>query len=603
MSATRWNTDSYVRACQLIHSDFYDYSQAVYVSKSVKVTIICPKHGPWQCLPLFHLKGSGCLRCSREASRVGNSEFVRRAEAVHGAGRYKYDLVDYTSNRIPVRIVCSVPQHGEFSQTPSSHLKGSGCPNCAIDQIKSSQRAWPEDIFKKAVEVHRGKYDYSLSRYVNIDTPILIRCPLHGTFSQTPYHHIHRATGCPKCGVLRRATSKRYSAIEYKEEVDRTHGSRYSYPLLQFEIGNSSLNNSSVTVICPEHGVFVQRAASHLYGRGCPRCGLNRTRSARALTLPKLTMKLAEVHDSTYTYLNLDEYRDTSSRLKIKCPKPDHPIFEQTVREHLQGRGCARCGHIKQGALQKAKFVADFETRATSVHEEANFTYPDLITELAGSDSIITVRCPQHGPFKQTAKYHLSGRGCSLCGRKRAGKNSTVKLSEILRRAIGLHRDKEYEYPYIDEEYRNKNSVVTIRCPKHGLFRQKISVHLEHQCGCQRCGALRGIGDPEVPGILYLMRFFGTEDFLKVGHTKKTVELRWAGSGSGKTHGLVSEVLFELKGTLGQVCEYEGLVLSRFADHQLIPVRLSSGRTECFDVIARDAILKFLQELREREEK
>jgi hypothetical protein len=42
---------------------------------------------------------------------------------------YGYELVEYVSNQIKVKIVCR--QHGIFEQTPDHHKKGSGCPKCA----------------------------------------------------------------------------------------------------------------------------------------------------------------------------------------------------------------------------------------------------------------------------------------------------------------------------------------------------------------------------------------------------------------------------------------------------------------------------------------
>jgi hypothetical protein len=48
--------------------------------------------------------------------------------------RYDYSLVNYTGFNDKVVIVCKV--HGEFTQTPSAHTKGQGCPTCGIEQRK-----------------------------------------------------------------------------------------------------------------------------------------------------------------------------------------------------------------------------------------------------------------------------------------------------------------------------------------------------------------------------------------------------------------------------------------------------------------------------------
>ena len=42
--------------------------------------------------------------------------------------KYDYSKVKYINLKTKVIIIC--PEHGEFKQTPSSHLNGQGCPEC-----------------------------------------------------------------------------------------------------------------------------------------------------------------------------------------------------------------------------------------------------------------------------------------------------------------------------------------------------------------------------------------------------------------------------------------------------------------------------------------
>lgn len=51
--------------------------------------------------------------------------FIEQARKVHG-DKYDYSKVDYVDANTLVSIIC--PNHGEFKQTPSSHLSGHGCP-------------------------------------------------------------------------------------------------------------------------------------------------------------------------------------------------------------------------------------------------------------------------------------------------------------------------------------------------------------------------------------------------------------------------------------------------------------------------------------------
>lgn len=55
------------------------------------------------------------------------AQFVEDAKKVHG-DKYDYSKVAYNNVMKKVCIIC--PNHGEFWQTPNSHLNGSGCPIC-----------------------------------------------------------------------------------------------------------------------------------------------------------------------------------------------------------------------------------------------------------------------------------------------------------------------------------------------------------------------------------------------------------------------------------------------------------------------------------------
>ena len=54
-------------------------------------------------------------------------EFIRDAKEIH-KDKYLYNNTEYINNYTKVIITC--PIHGDFKQTCSDHLGGSGCPNC-----------------------------------------------------------------------------------------------------------------------------------------------------------------------------------------------------------------------------------------------------------------------------------------------------------------------------------------------------------------------------------------------------------------------------------------------------------------------------------------
>ena len=53
--------------------------------------------------------------------------FIEKARKTHGS-KYDYSKTNYLKSRLKVIITC--PEHGDFEQTPNSHLRGSGCSRC-----------------------------------------------------------------------------------------------------------------------------------------------------------------------------------------------------------------------------------------------------------------------------------------------------------------------------------------------------------------------------------------------------------------------------------------------------------------------------------------
>ncbi|MUG97110.1 hypothetical protein F7734_34180 [Scytonema sp. UIC 10036] len=121
------------------HGDRYDYSKVVYKRIDIKVTIICPVHGDFEQDPKAHINGSGCVKCANENQTLTLLEFVEKARATHG-DKYDYSEVRYVNHATKVTIVC--PQHGAFEQTPSNHIRKSGCPACAKESTTKAQHGF-----------------------------------------------------------------------------------------------------------------------------------------------------------------------------------------------------------------------------------------------------------------------------------------------------------------------------------------------------------------------------------------------------------------------------------------------------------------------------
>jgi len=122
-------------------------------------------------------------------------EFVNEAVLVHG-GKYEYNDTNYINSRTKIGITC--PVHGVFYQTPTNHLYGNGCPDCKRERLSNIFASNTEEFIEKARKVHGNKYDYSKVKYKNNSTGVIITCPIHGDFIQSPNNHLS-GRGCPIC--------------------------------------------------------------------------------------------------------------------------------------------------------------------------------------------------------------------------------------------------------------------------------------------------------------------------------------------------------------------------------------------------------------------
>jgi len=187
-------TEEFIIKSKLIHGNKYDYSDVRYIDSTTKVNIICHKHGIFTQKPNSHLMYRGCPKCKGYLNMLRcshtDNDFIKKGNFIHN-NKYDYTKIKYVNNHIKVNIIC--PIHGEFEQTPNSHLNNSGCPFC-VKNIKTTT----DSFITKSKLKHGDKYDYSKVKYYNSKTQVIIGCTKHGVFLQTPTDHLS-GCGCPKC--------------------------------------------------------------------------------------------------------------------------------------------------------------------------------------------------------------------------------------------------------------------------------------------------------------------------------------------------------------------------------------------------------------------
>ena len=279
--------------------------------------------------------------------RLTIESFLEKANIKHG-NKYDYSKVEYTNSSTKVCIIC--PKHGEFWQTPNSHLQGIGCPKCSGKNLSDTE------IINKFKKRHGEKYDYSKMEYRGSKEKICIICPEHGEFWQTPNAHLN-GNGCPVCGFKKIQKKNALKEDVFLKRANEIHKNFYDYTKVKYV--NEKKN---VCIICPIHGEFYQSPYIHSRGGMCPKCKNEKLSLDRRTSNEEWIKKATEVHNGYYSY-DKCEYTGYYNKVIIKCPK--HGYFEQLAYNHIQGKGCPKCRKSKMeieiGEFLKSKNIEYIE--------------------------------------------------------------------------------------------------------------------------------------------------------------------------------------------------------------------------------------------------
>lgn len=270
----RSSIEEFVSKANIVHNNKYQYDKAVYINTGTKLIITCKKHNyDFTQIPSNHLNGNGCPICNNHTEKPKDDTqpkiftketFIEDSIKKHG-GKYDYSLVEFVNMKTEVKIMCQ-KNHHIFTQKPTAHTRGTGCPLCATKDRTDKLCSTTIEFIKKANIIHDFEYDYSKVNYINTNTKVKIICDIHGEFNMVPYSHL-RGAGCKKCGIEYIADNRRLSTEEFISKANAIHNNKYLYDKAVYVNCMTKL-----IITCRQHGPFLQRAGNHLNGSDCPKC-------------------------------------------------------------------------------------------------------------------------------------------------------------------------------------------------------------------------------------------------------------------------------------------------------------------------------------------
>ena len=157
--------------------------------------------------------------CIMKQNKYTTERFIEKARKLHN-NKFTYENSIYTGSLNKIIITC--PVHGDFEQAAFSHLQGFGCHRCQIDKSRLNK-----DIFiQRATLIHGNKYDYADSIYIDTNTKINIKCPIHGEFYQRVPDHL-KGRGCNKCAKRSKKGYTRTQWIEFCNKAKKSSNTLY----------------------------------------------------------------------------------------------------------------------------------------------------------------------------------------------------------------------------------------------------------------------------------------------------------------------------------------------------------------------------------------
>lgn len=278
--------------------------------------------------------------------KLNTFDFIQRSKQAHG-DRYDYSRSEYLGSTSSILIGC--PDHGDFMQIAAHHMNGTKCRQCGLEDRDAKLRL-PKNVEidkQRRAEVCDARTDrsrhkhlaklreihptYEFPNYVEnfevVTSKVVVVCPAHGEFSATT-HHLKKGKGCPECGKLKSAESRKKTA----EDFEQFKQARYTY-------GKFQGWREKIEITCPKHGVFLQTPEMHQHGKGCGKCAFY-ANSLKSLIGPdELLRRAREKHGDRYDYISRPER--VTDLWRIQCK--DHGVFTQVVYSHLSGSNCPAC--------------------------------------------------------------------------------------------------------------------------------------------------------------------------------------------------------------------------------------------------------------------
>jgi hypothetical protein len=284
---------------------------------------------------------------------------------------------------------------------------------------------------------------------------------------------------------------------KFIKECKKVHKNYYDYSNLNYVSLGKHVN-----IICPEHGIFTQRADHHKDGRRCKACS---TKSIKNLKNKEIEFALFikranKKWNNKYSYDKV-KYLNAKSKVIIICQI--HGEFLQEPCVHLKCQ-CLKCSIINTTNKQRGT-AESFISRSIKIH---GMKYDYSKVKYINGKSKVEIICPEHGSFYQTPGNHRHGKSCPMC---MLYSKKEIIIANIL---------KDYHIDFIKEKtFSDCVNVSTGRKLRFDFYLTKFNICIEYD-GIQHFKPITFWGGNIDTLLEYKLRDKIKNDYCKINNIK-----------------------------------------------------------------------------------
>ena len=287
-----------------------------------------------------------------------------------------------------------------------------------------SKKIWYEETIKQYIE--NEKYIFiKLLTDKGLNSRIMIWC---GNSKHKPYEvkfsNFKNGKRCPYCSNERKSENMKFTYEYVKEYIES-----FEYKLLSTEYEN---NRTKLLIVCPlGHQYQTTFIVFKNKNSRCPYCCGN----------IKFTYEEVKTYIEGFGYKLLStEYKDTDSKLLIKCPNPNHEPYNVKFDSFKnQNNRCQKCAFEKNA--NKQRYTYEYIREYIE-----SFGFKLLSTEYENCKTKLLIQCKNGHNFFITWNDFQQGRRCPKCNISKGEKEIENILNKYNIQFISQYRFKDCKF-------------------------------------------------------------------------------------------------------------------------------------------------------------